>query len=208
MSKALDYLLKARPQVMHSYFAFLKQAGSHLDAKTRAIISVITKVDSQTEAGFRQYLTRALQEGVTADEILDALLVAFPALGLAKIIWAIEILLEMDIPEFRIEKLGADKEWHDIANIEELKQRDVTCIVGNERGVFVLVDEEEVRVYDSICPHQSTHIPEQALNGCELTCPRHKWKFNLKTGECIENGDRPLRRLHYRIERDRLLVCW
>ena len=55
---------------------------------------------AQTDRGFRQYLTRALREGATAAEVLDALLMAFPALGLAKIVWATDIILKMNLPEF------------------------------------------------------------------------------------------------------------
>ncbi|MFI4931971.1 MAG: carboxymuconolactone decarboxylase family protein, partial [Burkholderiales bacterium] len=99
MSDALAYLLKARPDALGHYFKFLKQCGKHLDPKTRNLISVITKVHAQTDRGFRQYLGRALREGCTPMEVLDALLMAFPALGLAKIVWAVDIILDMDIPE-------------------------------------------------------------------------------------------------------------
>ena len=51
MSDALNYLLKARPEALG--LAFVKDAGKHLDHKTRNLISVITKVHSQTERGFR-----------------------------------------------------------------------------------------------------------------------------------------------------------
>ena len=104
MSDALNYLVKARPEAMGAYFKFLKGAGTHLDPKTRNLISVITKVHAQTENGLRQYLTRALREGASADEVLDALLMAFPALGLAKIVWAIDVILGMDLPEFRLDR--------------------------------------------------------------------------------------------------------
>jgi alkylhydroperoxidase/carboxymuconolactone decarboxylase family protein YurZ len=90
MSDALNFLVKARPEAMGHYFGFLKDCGKHLDPKTRDLISVITKVHSQTERGFRQYLGRALRDGCTAAEVLDALLMAFPALGLAKIVWAVD----------------------------------------------------------------------------------------------------------------------
>ena len=73
---------------------------------------MITKVAVQTEGGFRQYLTRALRNGATPNEVLDALLMAFPVLGLAKIVWATEILLDMDIPEFRPENLDATLSQH------------------------------------------------------------------------------------------------
>ena len=62
MSDALSYLVKARPDAMAHYFAFLKNCGKHLDPKTRDLISVITKVHAQTERGFRQYLGRALRD--------------------------------------------------------------------------------------------------------------------------------------------------
>src|SRR4030067_3013768 len=106
MSDALDYLLQVRKDAMRPYFDFLREGGKHLDPKTRALLSVITKVSGRTDAGFRQYLVRALQAGNTPDEILDALRACMPMLGLSKVIWAIEIILQMDIPGFRPERLG------------------------------------------------------------------------------------------------------
>ena len=108
MSDALNYLVKARPEAMGHYFSFLKDCGKHLDPKTRDLISVITKVHSQTERGLKQYLNRALRDGCTPAEILDALLMAFPALGLAKIVWAVDVILEMDLPQFQPGALGAE----------------------------------------------------------------------------------------------------
>src|SRR4030065_518419 len=61
MSDALDYLVKARPDALAPYLKFMKEAGKHLDPKTRDLISVITKVHAQTERGLRQYLMRALR---------------------------------------------------------------------------------------------------------------------------------------------------
>ena len=81
MSDALNYLVKVRPDAIGPYLAFLKEAGRHLDPKTRNLISVITKVHAQTERGFRQYLGRALRNGCTPAEVLDALLMAFPPWG-------------------------------------------------------------------------------------------------------------------------------
>lgn len=107
MSEALDWLLAVRPGPMQAYFGFLKQAGAALDPKTRALISVITKVGAQTERGFRQYLRRALREGCSADEIIDALLMAFPLLGFSKIVWAVDQIIAMGLPEFDLERLQA-----------------------------------------------------------------------------------------------------
>ncbi|MFO1304772.1 MAG: Rieske 2Fe-2S domain-containing protein [Burkholderiales bacterium] len=208
MSDALTYLVKARPEAMGGYFKFLKLAGSHLDPKTRNLISVITKVHAQTENGLRQYLTRALREGASPDEVLDALLMAFPALGLAKIVWAVDVILRMDIPEFRLDRGSAEPRWHDVAPLSAAKPDTTSRFDCDGRGVFVYRKGKIIKVYDSRCPHQATNIPHLALDGNQLTCPKHEWKFDVASGRCTHNGDRPLTEFPHKVEGRRLLVHW
>jgi len=208
MSDALTYLVKARPEAMTHYFAFLKDAGKHLDPKTRDLISVITKVHAQTERGFRQYLGRALRDGCTPAEVLDALLMAFPALGLAKIVWAVDIILAMDIPEFKPEAMAHAGEWHDLMPAAQVKAGQVQRVDCDGRSLFVYRDAKGIRVYDSRCPHQSTDIPHLALDGHTLTCPKHKWAFDVRSGDCIEKGTSPLRRWESKVVKGRLLALW
>jgi len=209
VSEALNYLIKARPEAMKAYFTFLKESGKHLDPKTRALISVITKVDSQTERGLRQYLPRALREGASPNEILDAILVAFPTLGLAKVVWAIDILLDMDIPEFRVELLDAESGWHDLVDWNEVNDDAITYVEDCDgRSVFIYRSGNDCRVYDSRCPHQVTDIPHLALSGMQLTCPKHQWAFDVSSGECVEKGSRPLKQFDSKVEQGRLLAYW
>lgn len=207
MSDAIDYLLQARPKAMQSYFAFLRQSGGALDPKTRALISVITKVAARTDRGFRQYLVRAMRVGCSAEEILDALLAAFPVIGLTGLTWAVDIILEMDIPEFRPELLGQQPTWHDVMALDELSQG-ITRMACDDRELFIRRDGDEVAVYDSRCPHQVTNIPQLALEGDTLTCPRHGWQFDVRDGSCIAKGNRPLTRFDHRIEQGRLQAYW
>jgi nitrite reductase/ring-hydroxylating ferredoxin subunit/alkylhydroperoxidase/carboxymuconolactone decarboxylase family protein YurZ len=208
MSDALSYLLKARPEAMTKYFGFLKDAGKHLDPKTRALISVITKVDAQTERGLRQYLSRALREGCSPAEVLDALLMAFPTLGLAKIVWAVDIILAMNLPGFSPEALAGKGAWHDVMAASDLALDEVRRVDTDDRSLFVLRGADGIRVYDSRCPHQSTNIPHLALEGSTLTCPKHQWAFDIRSGECIRNGDTPLRRWESRVVDGRLQAFW
>jgi nitrite reductase/ring-hydroxylating ferredoxin subunit/alkylhydroperoxidase/carboxymuconolactone decarboxylase family protein YurZ len=214
MSDALAYLIKARPETMGHYFAFLKEAGSKLDPKTRNLISVITKVHAQTERGFRQYLGRALRDGCTPAEVLDALLMAFPALGLAKIVWAVDIILSMDLPEFQPAALGAEGQWHDVMATAELPMGQVARVDCDGRGLFVYHvashdgTGDAWRVFDSRCPHQTTNIPHLALEGTRLTCPKHGWAFDVRDGRCIAIGNSPLRQWESRVDNGRLLARW
>ena len=208
MSDALNYLVKARPEAMTAYFTFLKKSDTHLDTRTRDLISVITKVAVQTEAGFRQYMTRALRNGASPNEIIDALMMAFPVLGLAKIVWATEILLEMDIPEFRPENLDAEPGWHDVAAEADIPEQEAAYFEVDGRHLFTYRKGDDISVYDSRCPHQVTDIPHLSLEGKTLTCPKHEWAFDIESGECIAKGKRPLRKFEHRIDNGRLLAYW
>jgi len=212
MSDALNYLIKTRPETISHYFAFLKQTGTHLDPKTRNLISVITKVHSQTDRGFRQYLGRALREGCTPMEVLDALLMAFPALGLAKITWAVDIILDMKIPGFDpdviTQKAPAAAEWRDVMASKEVKDGAVTRTECQGRSLFVYREGKSYAVYDSHCPHQSTDITQLAVKGTTLTCPKHQWQFDAKSGDCIKKGKTGLTRIECKVVKGRLLALW
>jgi nitrite reductase/ring-hydroxylating ferredoxin subunit/alkylhydroperoxidase/carboxymuconolactone decarboxylase family protein YurZ len=211
MSEALDYLLKTRKNAIEPYFQFLKEGGKHLDDKTRSLLSVITKVNSQTEGGLRQYLKRALKQGNTPDEILDAMLVCMPTLGLTKIIWAIDIILKMELPEFEPENLGQikkdkKKQWHKIKTIDDFDQG-VSCIEYDGQTCFVVKNDDDFQVFDNTCPHKASKIPCDAIDGMTLECPMHQWKFNLEDGECLEKGNQqPLNKHDHKIEEGSLYI--
>lgn len=216
MSDALNYLLKARPDALGHYFAFLKDAGKHLDPKTRNLISVITKVHAQTDRGLRQYLRRALREGCTSVEVLDALLMAFPALGLAKIIWAVDIILDMKLPEFQDVAAAVSPavatvppaRWHNVMASTAVVDGEVQRTESDGMGLFIYREKKKISVFDSRCPHQSTNIPELALQGSTLTCPKHQWAFDAKSGDCIKKGDSPLKRIESKVVKGRLMAFW
>lgn len=216
MSDALAFLVKARPEAMGHYLAFLKDCGSHLDPKTRCLISVITKVHAQTERGLRQYAKRALREGCSAAEVLDALLMAFPALGLSRILWAVDVLLAMDLPEFQrlasagppVAATAPEPRWHDVMAVADLASGATARVDCDGRSVFVHRSGRSVRVYDSLCPHQATNIPHLALQGATLTCPKHGWAFDLATGQGLQPDTQPLNRWPSKVSGGRVLARW
>lgn len=208
MSEALDYLLKARPEAMGHYFRFMAEAGKHLDPKTRSLISVITKVHAQTEAGFKQYLKRALRDGAKPIEVLDALLMAFPALGLTKIIWAIDVLQGMNLPEFRLEALTGSQDWHIVGSAAEFAIGETVRVEIAGTPLFVHRNEAGFQVYDGHCPHRDTAIPDGTIKGSRIVCPKHGWEFDAKSGFCVSGGDGHLQVLPNRIVGADLQAYW
>ena len=76
------------------------------------------------------------------------------------------------------------------------------------RGLFIYREQQSCQVFDSRCPHQTTDIPHLALQGATLTCPKHGWVFDVRTGQCTDKGERPLRRWESKIVDGRLLARW
>jgi nitrite reductase/ring-hydroxylating ferredoxin subunit len=133
---------------------------------------------------------------------------AFPTLGFAKIVWATEILLDMDIPEFHPDNLDAVPEWHSIGPVDEFASGEISYRESGGRNLYIYRDGDEFRVYDSRCPHQVTNIPHLALDGTKLTCPKHHWVFEVTTGECTDVGNRPLNEFKHEIKDGELKVFW
>lgn len=205
MSDALNHLVKTRPEAMGHYFAFLKDCGSRLDPRTRNLISVITKVHARTERGLRQYLARALREGCTQGEVLDALLMAMPALGLAKIVWAVDVMLAMEQPQPAA--AGTTARWRDLAAADAIPAGATQRIECDGRAVFAHHGAQGWRVFDARCPHEGNAIALSALDGNTLTCPRHGWRFDVRSGACTQ-GQRPLQPLECRVADGTLQACW
>jgi nitrite reductase/ring-hydroxylating ferredoxin subunit/alkylhydroperoxidase/carboxymuconolactone decarboxylase family protein YurZ len=208
MSKALTYLVQARPEAMGHYFKFLKDAGKHLDPKTRSLISVITKVHAQTAPGLLQYVRRAMNDGATSTEILDALLMAFPALGLSKIVWAVDVLLENGVEGFETEASASKAGWHRLGSLRSFAVGKTKRVECEGRAVFVYRTSTAIKIYDGRCPHQRTVIPLEALDGRDLKCPKHGWTFDVRSGKCTAGGDRPLHELPGKTERGALYARW
>jgi nitrite reductase/ring-hydroxylating ferredoxin subunit len=120
----------------------------------------------------------------------------------------VDILLAMDLPEFQPGALGAAGDWHDVMATKGFKPGDTTRVESDGRGLFVHRTAEEWRVYDSRCPHQTTNIPHLALQGCQLTCPKHGWVFDVRSGDCVDKGDAPLKRWPSKVVKGRLLAHW
>lgn len=210
MSRALDYLLKARPQAMGTDSKFLKDNGSRLEPKTQALISVITKVAVKTELGLVQYARTALEIGATPDEILDALLMAFPALGLSRIVWALDVLIEHGVEGFDAveEPLPAAAEILDVCDAAALPMEQTVKYSSAGRPLLLFRSDDAVRVFKAICAHQGMELMSSGIKGRQVTCRQHGWQFDMPDGSCRRGTQWSLQELPARIEGGRVMVEW
>ena len=90
----------------------------------------------------------------------------------------------------------------DEINENELKQFDVD-------GIPVLIANlgDEFRAYPPVCPHMEEPLEESGI--CEdgvLTCTKHLWQFDMRSGEPIDPAERPLLMYEVKQEGDGIYV--
>ena len=80
--------------------------------------------------------------------------------------------------------------------------------IATEAGATFFVDDIEVAVFRSEgnlyaiegrCPHKGASLGNGTVDGCEVTCPWHDWKFDLKTGEGLTNSSSSVTTLGVRV---------
>jgi 3-phenylpropionate/trans-cinnamate dioxygenase ferredoxin subunit len=68
---------------------------------------------------------------------------------------------------------------HHLGQVEDLP-RDRGVLVDGRAAVFRC--GEEVLAIGSVCPHRGGDLADGHADGCVVTCPRHWWRFDLRTG--------------------------
>lgn len=65
----------------------------------------------------------------------------------------------------------------------------------------------EIYAINNICPHQKFPVLyEGEMEDCTVTCPMHGWKFDIRSGQCLEGGNALLKTYEVRVEDGQILI--
>lgn len=81
----------------------------------------------------------------------------------------------------------------------------VVKLIGRPVGVIKREDGSFFAV-EASCKHQGADLLADYQGGRIAVCPRHKWEYDLETGECINHDSLPLKKYQVRIEGSDILV--
>jgi 3-phenylpropionate/trans-cinnamate dioxygenase ferredoxin subunit len=56
-------------------------------------------------------------------------------------------------------------------------------ILGRKIGIF-RGEDGRLRAMEVACRHQNADLTQGSRDGDVVTCPRHGWRYDLRTGEC------------------------
>lgn len=72
-------------------------------------------------------------------------------------------------------------------------------VIARRLGIFRAPDGS-FSAMEMLCRHQNADLSSGRVQGDVVTCPRHGWRYNLKTGECLEGNGQCLRRYGVKVE--------
>ncbi|URA09239.1 nitrite reductase large subunit NirB [Thermospira aquatica] len=92
-----------------------------------------------------------------------------------------------EIPEIRERKEGSN--YVQLIETRKLKTPDRLTFTINDEKIVVFKDRSgDIFVTSAICPHEKGPIEEAIIGNGKITCPIHLYSFDMKTGECSNEG--------------------
>ncbi|MBP6019661.1 MAG: Rieske 2Fe-2S domain-containing protein [Burkholderiaceae bacterium] len=83
--------------------------------------------------------------------------------------------------------------WIKACAVDDLEDSCLTELRINGNNVLFLRHEGEVHAVPALCPHMDEPLVNGLCDGFNLTCLKHLWQWDIRTGEVKENGELPLK---------------
>lgn len=74
-----------------------------------------------------------------------------------------------------------------VCDLSEVPLREMRCVSLDDRNVLVAHTEGGVYVSDEMCTHEDARLCDGNLNGHLVKCPLHGSRFDLTTGQVLDD---------------------
>ncbi len=98
-------------------------------------------------------------------------------------------------------------DYIEVANIAEFETQRIKSVTILGKKVGIIKDSNsEYFAIEVGCKHQGADITRGHISGDIATCPRHGWKYNLRTGECLNQNTSKLKKYGLKIEKNVIMI--
>ena len=94
-----------------------------------------------------------------------------------------------------------------VASVAEFQKKShkTVKLVGRLVGIIKRADGSYF-AREANCKHQGADLLTDFRGGDTACCPRHQWRYNLESGECLTNDSPPLKKYGLKREGNDILV--
>ena len=100
-----------------------------------------------------------------------------------------------------------ENEYYPACKQSELSDGQMKLVEIDETLVILFREGDEYYCIDDVCTHDGGTLSDGEYAGCEITCPRHGAKFDVRTGAALSMPATQATRAHeVKLEGDEVLV--
>lgn len=78
--------------------------------------------------------------------------------------------------------------WHRVLEASALDGSRPRLVRAGSRRLALYRVGQGIYATDNRCPHAAASLALGELSGEVVSCPRHGWRFNVRTGACLEQA--------------------
>ena len=98
-------------------------------------------------------------------------------------------------------------EFKRIASVTDLSEGQMMAVAIGTSEILLVKAGGKYYAVDEACTHAQGPLSDGTIRGCEVECPWHGSRFNVKTGEVVSPpADENLTRYEVKIEGDDILI--
>ncbi|GJL66673.1 MAG: (2Fe-2S)-binding protein [Nitrospirales bacterium] len=80
-----------------------------------------------------------------------------------------------------------EKHFVTVAKVDDLEPGTCRPIELDEISLALFNIDGKIYALDNVCPHAGGPLGEGTMEGTQVACPWHGWKFDITTGTCMKN---------------------
>jgi 3-phenylpropionate/trans-cinnamate dioxygenase ferredoxin subunit len=74
-------------------------------------------------------------------------------------------------------------DFEEVARVDEVPSGGRKSVIIDETPALLLRVGDNFYAIEDVCTHDGQPLTDGPLNGCEITCPRHGARFDIRTGQ-------------------------
>lgn len=98
-------------------------------------------------------------------------------------------------------------DYKPVADVSQLRDGQGISVFAEGRNLALFKIGENVFALDGVCPHKGAPLGNGWCEEGVVACPMHGWRFDIRSGACLDAPERPALTLPVRINGDRVEVA-
>jgi toluene monooxygenase system ferredoxin subunit len=100
---------------------------------------------------------------------------------------------------------AAQRTWTPAIALDDVWEGEMVGVEVGDTKVLIVNLDGDLQAYTNVCPHQASALDEGDFDGETITCARHLWEFDARSGRGVNPADAALTRYPCRLDDDGMI---